>query len=144
MSTYIGAFHTYGLLLTEKLAALLLENAKKNWNFTKPDSYEEIKDYEEPLEFIEYLENENVATRFSNVECYEITQLYDNEYSSLDNVAEEQLSLIELRHFPSLFSKPYNSFEDIIDEVQEQLYNLLPKDFSFNEYLVEIKGVIIG
>ena len=114
MSTYIGAFHTYGLLLTEKLAALLLENAKKNWNFTKPDSYEEIKDYEEPLEFIEYLENENVATRFSNVECYEITRLYDNEYSSLDNVAEEQL------------------------------YNLLPNDFSFNEYLVEIKGVIIG
>ena len=144
MSTYIGAFHTYGLLLTEKLAALLLENAKKNWNFTKPDSYEEIKDYEEPLEFIEYLENENVATRFSNVECYEITRLYDNEYSSLDNVAEEQLSLIELKHFPSLFSKPYNSFEDIIDEVQEQLYNLLPKDFSFNEYLVEINGVIIG
>lgn len=144
MSTYIGAFHTYGLLLTEKLAALLLENAKKNWNFTKPDSYEEIKDYEEPLEFIEYLENENVTTRFSNVECYEITRLYDNEYSSLDNVAEEQLSLIELKHFPSLFSKPYNSFEDIIDEVQEQLYNLLPKDFSFNEYLVEIKGVIIG
>ncbi len=144
MSTYIGAFHTYGLLLTEKLAALLLENAKKNWNFTKPDSYEEIKDYEEPLEFIEYLENENVTTRFSNVECYEITRLYDNEYSSLDNVAEEQLSLIELKHFPSLFSKPYNAFEDIIDEVQEQLYNLLPNDFSFNEYLVEIKGVIIG
>ena len=54
MSTYIGAFHTYGLLLTEKLAALLLENAKKNWNFTKPDSYEEIKDYEEPLEFISH------------------------------------------------------------------------------------------
>lgn len=144
MSTYIGAFHTYGLLLTEKLAALLLENAKKNWNFTKPDSYEEIKDYEEPLEFIEYLENENVTTRFSNVECYEITRLYDNEYSSLDNVAEAQLSLIELKHFPSLFSKPYNAFEDIIDEVQEQLYNLLPNDFSFNEYLVEIKGVIIG
>ena len=144
MSTYIGAFHTYGLLLTEKLAALLLENAKKNWNFTKPDSYEEIKDYEEPLEFIEYLENENVTTRFSNVECYEITRLYDNEYSSLDNVAEEQLSLIELKHFPSLFSKPYTAFEDIIDEVQEQLYNLLPNDFSFNEYLVEIKGVIIG
>ena len=139
MSTYIGAFHTYGLLLTETLAALLLENAKKNWNFTKPDSYEEIKDYEEPLEFIEYF-----ATRFSNVECYEITRLYDNEYSSLDNVAEEQLSLIELKHFPSLFSKPYNSFEDIIDEVQEPLYNLLPNDFSFNEYLVEIKGVIIG
>lgn len=131
-------------MLTEKLAALLLENAKKNWNFTKPDSYEEIKDYEEPLEFIEYLENENVTTRFSNVECYEITRLYDNEYSSLDNVAEEQLSLIELKHFPSLFSKPYNAFEDIIDEVQEQLYNLLPNDFSFNEYLVEIKGVIIG
>ncbi len=144
MSTYIGAFHTYGLLLTEKLAALLLENAKKNWNFTKPDSYEEIKDYEEPLEFIEYLENENVTTRFSNVECYEITRLYDNEYSSLDNVAEEQLSLIELNHFPSLFSKPYNSFENIIDEVRDQLYNLLPKDFSFNEYLVEIQGVIIG
>ena len=118
--------------------------AKKNWNFTKPDSFEEIKDYEEPLEFIEYLENENVATRFSNVECYEITRLYDNEYSSLDNVAEEQLSLIELKHFPSLFSKPYNAFEDIIDEVQEQLYNLLPNVFSFNEYLVEIKGVIIG
>ena len=96
------------------------------------------------MEFIEYLENENVATRFSNVECYEITRLYDNEYSSLDNVAEEQLSLIELKHFPSLFSKPYNAFEDIIDEVQEQLYNLLPNDFSFNEYLVEIKGVIIG
>ena len=137
MSTYIGAFHTYGLLLTEKLAALLLENAKKNWNFTKPDSYEEIKDYEEPLEFIEYLENDNVATRFINIECYEITRLYDNESSS-------QLSLIELNHFPSLFSKPYNSFENIIDEVRDQLYNLLPKDFSFNEYLVEIKGVIIG
>ena len=144
MSTYIGAFHTYGLLLTEKLPATLLDNAKKNWKFTKPDSYEEIKDYEEPLEFIEYLENENVATRFSNIECYEITRLYDNESSSLDNVVEEQLSLIELNHFPSLFSKPYNSFENIIDEVRDQLYNLLPKDFSFNEYLVEIQGVIIG
>ncbi|MEQ2843209.1 hypothetical protein [Dorea longicatena] len=144
MSTYIGAFHTYGLLLTEKLTATLLENAKKNWKFTKPDSYEEIKDYEEPLEFIEYLENDNVATRFINIECYEITRLYDNESSSLDNVVEEQLSLIELNHFPSLFSKPYNSFENIIDEVRDQLYNLLPKDFSFNEYLVEIQGVIIG
>lgn len=143
MSTYIGAFHTYGLLLTEKLTATLLENAKKNWKFTKPDSYEEIKDYEEPLEFIEYLENDNVATRFINIECYEITRLYDNESSSLDNVVEEQLSLIELNHFPSLFSKPYNSFENIIDEVRDQLYNLLPKDFSFNEYLVEIQGVII-
>ena len=144
MSTYIGAFHTYGLLLTEKLTATLLENAKKNWKFTKPDSYEEIKDYEEPLEFIEYLENDNVATRFINIECYEITRLYDYESSSLDNVVEEQLSLIELNHFPSLFSKPYNSFENIIDEVRDQLYNLLPKDFSFNEYLVEIQGVIIG
>ena len=144
MSTYIGAFHTYGLLLTEKLTATLLENAKKNWKFTKPDSYEEIKDYEEPLEFIEYLENDNVATRFINIECYEITRLYDNESSSLDNVVEEQLSRIELNHFPSLFSKPYNSFENIIDEVRDQLYNLLPKDFSFNEYLVEIQGVIIG
>ena len=144
MSTYIGAFHTYGLLLTEKLTATLLENAKKNWKFTKPDSYEEIKDYEEHLEFIEYLENDNVETRFINIECYEITRLYDNESSSLDNVVEEQLSLIELNHFPSLFSKPYNSFENIIDEVRDQLYNLLPKDFSFNEYLVEIQGVIIG
>lgn len=144
MSTYIGAFHTYGLLLTEKLAATLLENAKKNWKFAKPDSYAEIKDYEKPLEFIEYLENENIATRFSNIECYEITRLYDNEYSNLDNATEEQLTLIELKHFPSLFSKPYNSFENIIDEMREQLYNLLPKDFSFNEYLVEIKGVIIG
>ena len=78
MSTYIGAFHTYGLLLTEKLTATLLENAKKNWKFTKPDCYEEIKDYEEPLEFIEYLENENVATRFSNIECYEITRSFPN------------------------------------------------------------------
>ena len=96
------------------------------------------------MEFIEYLENDNVATRFINIECYEITRLYDNESSSLDNVVEEQLSLIELNHFPSLFSKPYNSFENIIDEVRDQLYNLLPKDFSFNEYLVEIQGVIIG
>lgn len=85
MSTYIGAFHTYGLLLTEKLTATLLENAKKNWKFTKPDSYEEIKDYEEPLEFIEYLENDNVATRFINIECYEITRLYDNE-SSIEQI----------------------------------------------------------
>lgn len=46
-----------------------------------------------PWNLLEYLENENVTTRFSNVECYEITRLYDNEYSSLDNVAEEQLSL---------------------------------------------------
>ena len=144
MSTYIGAFHTYWLLLTEKLTATLLENAKKIWKFTKPDSYVEIKNYEEPWEFIEYLENENVATRFNNIECYEITRLYDNESSSLDNVVEEQLSLIELKHFPSLFSKPYNSFENIIDEVQDELYHLLPKDFSFNEYLVEIQGVIIG
>lgn len=144
MSTYIGAFHTYGLLLTEKLAATLFENAKKNWKFDKPASYEEIKDYKDSLEFIEYLESENVATRFSNIECYEITQLYDNESSSLDNVAKEQLSLIELKHFPSLFSKPYNSFENTIDEVQDELYHLLPKDFSFNEYLVEIQGVIIG
>ncbi len=35
MSTYIGAFHTYGLLLTEKLAALLLENAKNDFSFNE-------------------------------------------------------------------------------------------------------------
>lgn len=131
-------------MLTEKLAETLFENAKKNWKIHKPDAYEEIKDYEDFLEFIEYLEGVNIATHISNIECYDVIRLCDNEYSDLDNAAKEQLSLIELKQFPSLFSKAYISFEDIVDEMREQLYDLLPKDFSLQEYLVEISGVIIG
>lgn len=144
MSTYIGAFHTYGLLLTEKLAALLLENAKKNWILLNLIPMRKSKIMRNPW-------NLQSIWKMRMLRLVSATQSVTKSLDSMTTnivvwtmLRRSNSLLIELKHFPSLFSKPYNAFEDIIDEVQEQLYNLLPNDFSFNEYLVEIKGVIIG
>ena len=71
-----------------------------------------------------------------------VWRIQDNE--ELDLNPGDQFYILELEHFPQLFSQAYASYEEIVQELQEKLGDLLPPDFPLDNYLVEIMGEVWG
>ena len=138
MSMITSVFHTYGFLITDDAANRILQYVKK----TSPALYERFSDSESELSFQEYLSEEYDGCQYGTADYMTVWRIKDRE--ELDLNPGDQFYILELEHFPQLFSQAYASYEEVVRELQEKLGNLLPPDFPFDNYLVEIMGEVWG
>ena len=138
MSMITSVFHTYGFLITDDAANCILQYAKD----TSPALYEQFSDTESYLSFREYLFEEYNGCVYGTADYMTVWRIKDDE--ELDLNPGDQFYILELEHFPQLFSQAYASYEEIVQEIQEKLGDLLPPDCPLDNYLVEIMGEVWG
>lgn len=70
--------------------------------------------------------------------------LFPIDDTNLNAICEEcfadTLYYFPLNNYPTLFTKAYNSMDDIINEIKEKADGLLPDDFPIENYIVHITG----
>ena len=130
MSMDISVFHSYGLLISENSISKILSYLLPIWKTKEPDLY----------------------NRFSGADPF--PDLYGNAdalryYRICDQEASEQeigdyFYFLDLNRSPSLFHTAYADFEEIIQEAKSRIGDILPPDFPFEEYLLEILGETWG
>lgn len=138
MSMVTCAFHTYGLLITEEAATRILQHVKE----TAPALYRSFSEAEEVVAFQEYLCDEYEGYQYGTVDHMTVWRIRDHEEISMEPV--EEFYILELHQFPQLFSQAYKSYEKIIQEFHSRIGSLLPSDFPFDDFLVEIMGEVWG
>ena len=138
MSTITSAFHTYGLLITEEAAARILQHVKE----TAPDLYRDFSDAEDVPAFQEYLCDRHDSYKYGTVDYMMVWRIKDHKEIDMEPV--DEFYILKLCHFQQLFSQAYTSYEEIIQEFQEKMGSLLPSDFQFDDFLVEIMGEVWG
>lgn len=131
-------FHTYGLLITEEAATRILQHIKE----TVPDLYKNFANAEELPAFQKYLCEEYNGYQYGTVDYMTVWRIRDHEEISIEAV--DEFYILELCQFPQLFSQAYKSYEEIIQEFHSRLGPLLPSDFPFDDFLVEIIGEVWG
>lgn len=138
MSTITSAFHTYGLLITEEAATRILQHVKE----TAPDLYRDFSEAEDVPAFQEYLCDRYNGYQYGTVDYMTVWRIKDHE--EIDMKPVDEFYILELCHFPQLFSQAYTSYEEIIQEFQARMGGLLPSNFPFDDFLVEIMGEVWG
>lgn len=142
MSIVTSVFHTYGFLITEEAATIIFRHIKEHKISLNPELYELIADSEDFSAFQEYLANKYSGCCYGNAEYMTVWRIKDHEELDLD--PGDEFYIIELQNFPQLFSQAYPSYEDILLEMQRKFEELLPPDFPFDDFLVEIMGEVWG
>ena len=56
----------------------------------------------------------------------------------------DQIYIMQLRYFPSLYRAAYSCFDDIIREIIKSFKGYLPNDFDFSDKISVITGVYYG
>lgn len=138
MSIMTSVFHIYGFLITESAADLILQHAKKAF----PDLYKEFSDSEDLSSFQEYLCETYNGYRYGKADYMTVWRLRNHE--ELDLNPGEEFYIMELRNSSQLFSQAYSSYTEVIQEIQEVFGELLPPNFPFDDFLVEIMGEVWG
>lgn len=138
MSTITSPFHTYGFLITEEAASLILQNIKDDY----PDLYEKYSNPKDLDCFKEYLTDELGGYHYGNAEYMTVWSIKDGEELDLD--PGEDFYIVELQNFPKLFSQAYSSYEEIVQEVRHTFQHFLPPDYPLGDFLVEIMGEVWG
>lgn len=142
MSIETSVFHTYGFLITEKAASLILQHMKEHGIQISSKWREPFTDSEDISAFQEYLSDKYDGYCYGNAEYMTVWRIKDHENLDLD--PGDEFYIIELQNFPQLFSQAYPSYEDILLEMQRKFEELLPLDFPFDDFLVEIMGEVWG
>lgn len=138
MSTDVSVFHSYGLLVTEELAESMFQRAKSIWKSTAPELCKKFQKETDASVFLEYLNDYHQAIHYANADYIYTRRIFDGEETEL-HIGEE-FYFIELQKFPNLFAQSYHSYDEIIQEIQDNIGAFLSPDFSFTEYLLEISG----
>lgn len=142
MSMTISVFHFYGLLISEESAALMLNHILPTWEVEKPELYQQFSSEDSIELFYDYLTSHYPVYVSGNTESMSCCQLCDGKESEI--CISESFCLMDLDRYPTLFHTAYTSFEEIVKECQIKLGNLLPADFPYEKYLVEIVGEVWG
>ena len=117
MSMDISVFHSYGLLISENSISKILSYLLPIWKTKEPDLY-------------------------GNADALRYYRICDQEASEQE--IGDYFYFLDLNRSPSLFHTAYADFEEIIQEVKSRIGDILPPDFPFEEYLLEILGETWG
>lgn len=142
MSMETTVFHSYGLLFSEESVAIILSHMLPIWEKEEPELYQRFSIENPYMDFCEYLNACYEVNIYGNVEYLRCCRLCDGEgyrYHTGDF-----FYLLDLDKSPSLFGTAYSDFNEIIQEVKTRIGEILPLDFPFEEFLLEILGETWG
>lgn len=142
MSMETTVFHSYGLLFSEESVSIILSHMLPIWEKDKPELYQRFSIENPYMEFCEYLNAHYEVNIYGNVEylrCYRLCNQEDYYCNTGDF-----FYLLDLNKFPSMFDTAYSDFNETIQEVKTRIGEILPPDFPFEEYLLEILGETWG
>lgn len=142
MSMDISVFHSYGLLICEDAISMILSYMLPIWKTEKPDLYKKFSGTEPFPGLGDYLNTHYDVNLYGNAEHLRYYRIYDQETSELE--IGDYFYFLDLNRSPSLFHTAYANFEEIIQEVTSRIGDILPPDFPFEDYLLEIIGEVWG
>lgn len=142
MSMDISVFHIYGLLISEESASIILSHMLPIWKAEKPELYDRFSEADVFLNFGDYLNSHYDASFYGNADHLSCYRICDQEFSELET--GDYFYFLDLNKSPSLFRTGYTDFGEIIQEVKSKIGVILPPDFPFEEYLLEILGETWG
>ena len=142
MSMDISVFHSYGLLISEESASIILSHMLPIWKAEKPELYDRFSEADVFLNFGDYLNSHYDASFYGNADHLSCYRICDHEFSEQET--GDYFYFLDLNKGPSLFRPAYTDFGEIIQEVKSKIGEILPPDFPFEEYLLEILGETWG
>jgi len=142
MSMDISVFHSYGLLISEESASIILSHMLPIWKADKPELYDRFSEADVFLNFGDYLNSHYNASFYGNADHLSCYRICDQEFSEQET--GDYFYFLDLDRSPSLFRPAYTDFGEIIQEVKSKIGEILPPDFPFEEYLLEILGETWG
>ena len=142
MSMDISVFHSYGLLISEESASIILSHMLPIWKAEKPELYDRFSEADVFLNFGDYLNSHYDASFYGNADHLSCYRICDQEFSEQET--GDYFYFLDLNKSPSLFRPAYTDFGEIIQEVKSKIGEILPPDFPFEEYLLEILGETWG
>lgn len=142
MSMDISVFHSYGLLISEESASMILSHMLPIWKAEKPELYARFSEADVFLNFGDYLNSHYDASFYGNADHLSCYRICDQEFSEQET--GDYFYFLDLNRSPSLFRPAYTDFGEIIQEVKSKIGEILPPDFPFEEYLLEILGETWG
>lgn len=142
MSMDISVFHSYGLLISEESASMILSHMLPIWKAEKPELYARFSEADVFLNFGDYLNSHYDASFYGNADHLSCYRICDQEFS--EPKTGDYFYFLDLNKGPSLFHPAYTDFGEIIQEVKSKIGEILPPDFPFEEYLLEILGETWG
>ena len=142
MSMDISVFHSYGLLISEESASIILSHMLPIWKAEKPELYDRFSEADVFLNFGDYLNSHYDASFYGNADHLSCYRICDQEF--FEQETGDYFYFLDLNRSPSLFRPAYTDFREIIQEVKSKIGEILPPDFPFEEYLLEILGETWG
>lgn len=142
MSIITSILHCYGLLISEESVTLMQQYILPLWEKTKPELYEMFSTKSDNDEFFDYLLDHYAICYNGTADYLRCWRICDRE--EIEPQIDDHFYFMDLLEKPSLFKKAYESFEDVIKECQQRLEGLLPPDFPYEDYLLEITGELWG
>lgn len=142
MSMDISVFHSYGLLISEESASIILSHMLPIWKAEKPVLYDKFSEADVFLNFGDYLNSHYDASFYGNADHLSCYRICDQEFSEPET--GDYFYFLDLNKGPSLFRPAYTDFGEIIQEVKSRIGEILPPNFPFEEYLLEILGETWG
>lgn len=142
MSMDITVFHSYGLLFSKESISIILSHMLPVWEKERPELYKRFSTEDPYIDFCEYLNTHYEVNIYGNVEHLRCYRLCDQE--GYFYKAGDFFYLLDLNSSPSLFESAYSDFDEIIQEVKMRIGELMPPDFPYEEYLLEILGETWG
>ncbi len=112
------------------------------WKAEKPELYDRFSEADVFLNFGDYLNSHYDASFYGNADHLSCYRICDHEFSEQET--GDYFYFLDLNRSPSLFRPAYTDFREIIQEVKSKIGEILPPDFPFEEYLLEILGETWG
>jgi len=132
----------YGLLISENSISKILSHMLPIWKTKEPNLYDRFSGTEPFPEFGDYLNTHYDVNLYGNADALRYYRIFDQETSEQE--IGDYFYFLDLNRSPSLFHTAYADFEEIIQEVKSRIGDILPPDFPFEEYLLEILGETWG
>lgn len=142
MSMDISVFHSYGLLISENSISKILSYLLPIWKTKEPDLYNRFSGADPFPDFGDYLNTHYDVNLYGNTDALRYYRICNQEASEQE--IGDYFYFLDLNRSPSLFHTAYADFEEIIQEVKSRIGDILPPDFPFEEYLLEILGETWG
>ncbi len=142
MSMDISVFHSYGFLISEESTSIILSHILPIWKTEEPELYDRFSDADAFPNLGNYLNSHYDVSIYGNADHLSCYRICDQEFSELET--GDYFYFLDLNKGPSLFRPAYTDFGEIIQEVKSKIGEILPPDFPFEEYLLEILGETWG
>lgn len=133
MSMRYNAVDDYGLVIDEETGRALA----KQFDVSYPENGNDWR-------YILY--DEGICECISEFTGEMIRLLDDGSGEWLDTefYNNDPISFVQVTHYPTLFKKAYNSMDEIINEIKDNIGEYFPEDFDYRNNIRKIVGTYYG